>query len=441
MTAMIRKPAVAGSFYPGSFKELAAMISTMVDDSAPKTDVIGLVCPHAGIIYSGPVAGAAISRIRITDTVIIMGPNHTGLGKPFSLMTSGTWETPMGNVEIDTELAMKMGGNSSYLEEDSDAHLREHSIEVQLPFLLHFKKNFKIVPIVLSQASGSVYKEIGQEIAEVLNGLGREVVILASSDMTHYEPQKEAERKDKLAIEAIVNLDEDELMERIANHGITMCGYAPVVALISAAKVMDARRAELVRYQTSGETSGDFTSVVGYAGLIIPKPGMSSLVKLAHDAIRAYIVEGSVMQPPETLTPEMQEQAGVFVSIHKGGELRGCIGTFESSRRNVAEEIIINGISAATRDPRFSPIGEEELKDLDISVDVLTEPEAIAGKQELDPRKYGAIVQRGARRGLLLPDLEGVDTAEEQIDICRRKADIGPDEKVQLFRFEVKRYH
>ncbi len=441
MTAMIRKPTVAGSFYPGSARELAAMIETMVDDGAAKAHVFGLVSPHAGIIYSGAVAGAVISRIRITDTVIIMGPNHTGLGKPFAIMTSGTWETPLGNVDIDGALASKLLAGSSYLAEDYDAHLREHSIEVQLPFLQYFKKDVKIVPIVLSHAGGEVYKEIGQEIAEVLAGLGREVVILASSDMTHYEPRKEAERKDNSAIGAILDLDEDALLDRIAAENITMCGYGPVAALISAAKAMGAQKAELVKYQTSGETSGDYSSVVGYAGLIIPRPVMSPLVKLAHEAIRDYIVEGRVVLPPEPLTPEMQEKAGVFVSIHENGELRGCIGTFEPARRNVAEEIIVNGISAATRDPRFSPIEEHELNKLEISVDVLTEPEAISGSEQLDPKKYGAIVQRGARRGLLLPDLEGVDTAEDQIDICRRKADISPNEKVQLFRFEVKRYH
>ena len=441
MTAMIRKPVVAGSFYPASPSQLEEMITGMVDDSAPREEVVGLICPHAGYIYSGPVAGAAISRIRFTDTFIIMGPNHTGLGKPFSIMTSGTWETPLGNVEIDAELAQKLAGNSSYLEEDVNAHLREHSVEVQIPFLQHFKKDIRIVPIVLSHASGSVYKEIGLEIAEVLNGLERDVIILASSDMTHYEPEEQARRKDSSAIEAILRLDEDELLERIAEQNITMCGYAPVVALISAAKAMEARRAELVRYQTSGESSGDYSSVVGYAGLIIPKQAMSPLVKLAHEAIDAYVKEGRIMQSPAMLTPEMKEKAGVFVSIHKGGELRGCIGTFEPSRPSVAEEIIVNAISAATRDPRFEPVQEEELKDLDISVDVLTPPEPIESKEQLNPKKYGAIVQRGARRGLLLPDLEGVDTAEQQIDICRLKADIMPGEKVRLYRFEVKRYH
>jgi hypothetical protein len=220
-----------------------------------------------------------------------------------------------------------------------------------------------------------------------------------------------------------------------------MCGYAPVVALMSAAKALGARQAKLVRYQTSGDASGDYSAVVGYASLIIPKQDMSPLVRLAHEAIDAYVKEGRIIQPPAAPTPEMQEQAGVFVSLHKGGELRGCIGTFEPSRRNVAEEIIINGISAAMRDPRFEPVQEEELKDLDISVDVLTAPEPIESKEQLNPKKYGAIVQRGARRGLLLPDLEGVDTAEQQIDICCRKADIAPNEKVRLYRFEVKRYH
>jgi AmmeMemoRadiSam system protein B/AmmeMemoRadiSam system protein A len=441
MTAMIRKPVVAGSFYPASPSKLEEMVTGMVDDSAPRKEVVGLICPHAGYIYSGPVVGAAISRIRFTDTFIIMGPNHTGLGKPFSIMTSGTWETPLGNVEIDAELAQKLVGNSSYLEEDVNAHLREHSVEVQVPFLQHFKKDVRIVPIVLSHASGSVYKEIGLEIAEVLNGLERDVIILASSDMTHYEPEEQAKRKDSSAIEAILRLDEDELLERIAEQNITMCGYAPVVALISAAKAMEARRAELVRYQTSGEASGDYSSVVGYAGLIIPKQAMSPLVKLAHEAIDAYVKEGRIMQSPAMLTPEMKEKAGVFVSIHKGGELRGCIGTFEPSRPSVAEEIIVNAISAAVRDPRFEPVQEEELKNLDISVDVLTPPEPIESKEQLNPKKYGAIVQRGARRGLLLPDLEGVDTAEQQIDICRLKADIMPGEKVRLYRFEVKRYH
>ena len=232
------------------------MVQSLVDASAVKEDAVGLVCPHAGYVYSGAVAGAAISRARLTDTVIILGPNHTGLGKPFSLMPAGTWETPLGGVDIDEELARNLLADTSYLEEDAEAHLREHSIEVQLPFLQHFKKDVKIVPIVLSHASGAAYKEIGAELALTLNRLGRDVLILASSDMTHYEPQEQAKAKDDYAIRAILKLDADALLERVVERNITMCGYGPVVALMAAARDMEAKRAELVRYQTSGESSG-----------------------------------------------------------------------------------------------------------------------------------------------------------------------------------------
>jgi hypothetical protein len=166
---------------------------------------------------------------------------------------------------------------------------------------------------------------------------------------------------------------------------------------------------------------------------------MQSLVRLAKKAVETYIKEGKVFKP-EKLTLGMKEKAGVFVSIHKLGELRGCIGTIEPQRPNVAEEIIMNAISSATRDPRFLPITPEELKDLDYSVDVLTTPQPVKGKDQLDPKKYGVIVEAGWRKGLLLPDLEGVDTVDYQIDICRQKAGIGPNEPVKLYRFEVKRY-
>ncbi len=166
---------------------------------------------------------------------------------------------------------------------------------------------------------------------------------------------------------------------------------------------------------------------------------MHSLARLAKQTVEAYIREGKVFKP-QRLTLRMKEKAGVFVSIHKHGDLRGCIGTIEPQRSNVAEEIILNAISSATRDPRFFPITPYELKDLEYSVDVLTTPESVKSKKQLDPRRYGVIVEAGWRKGLLLPDLEGVDTVKEQIDICRQKAGIMPDEPVKLYRFEVRRY-
>ncbi|MBA7559861.1 hypothetical protein ES708_01478 [subsurface metagenome] len=434
---MVRNPVVAGQFYPAPASQLKEMIKGMVDEKAEKEEVIGLISPHAGYIYSGAVAGATISRIKFKDTFIIIGPNHTGKGKPLSIMTEGVWQTPLGEVEIDSELAKQILATSAHLEEDHLAHQHEHSIEVQLPFLQYFKPDIRLVPIVFSYYSDAVYKKIGREIAQAVKDLNREVVIIASSDMTHYEPQESAQRKDTQAIEAILDLDEDELLKRVEELNISMCGYAPAVSLISAAKELGASGAELVKYQTSGDTTGDYSAVVGYAGIIIK--GMSPLVQLARKTVETFVREDKVIEPGE-LTPEMKEKAGVFVTLHKHSELRGCIGTFEPTQDNVAQEVVANAISSATRDPRFPPVASSELKDLDYSVDVLTSPEPIDSQDQLDPKKYGCIVEAGWRRGLLLPDLEGVDTVDYQIDICRQKAGITPDEPVKLYRFEVKRY-
>ncbi|MEE8471421.1 MAG: AmmeMemoRadiSam system protein B [Dehalococcoidia bacterium] len=266
---MIREPIVAGHFYPASSASLETQIRGFVDEKAPKKEVVGLVSPHAGYTYSGSVAGATISRIQFKDTFIIMGPNHTGNGKPFSIMTEGSWETPLGRVEIDSQLGKRILTRSKHLEEDSEAHLYEHSIEVQIPFLQYFKRDIKIVPIVLSHSATAVPREIGKEIAEAVKESNAKTVIIASSDMTHYEPQKSASRKDTQAINAILRLDENELVSRIRELDISMCGYAPTIALISAARELGAKRAELIKYQTSGDVTGDYSSVVGYAGITI----------------------------------------------------------------------------------------------------------------------------------------------------------------------------
>jgi hypothetical protein len=437
---MIRHPYVAGQFYPASATQLRAMIKKLVDEKAKKEEVIGLLMPHAGYPYSGPVAGAAISRVKFQDTFIIMGPSHSGLGKPFSIMTGGTWQTPLGDVEVDTELAEKVLASSQNLQADTLAHQQEHAVEVQLPFLQYFKPEIRIVPIILAHAGAETYQEIGQAIARAIKELGKEAALIASGDMTHYEPQEDAERKDAQAIEAIVSLDADELTRRYHELDISMCAYGPVVALITAARELGANKAELVKYQTSAATTGDYSAVVGYAGIIIKAGKMPPLTKLAKDTVETYVRDRKIPSPLQPLTPEMKEKAGVFVSIHRRGALRGCIGTFEPQQHNVAEEIITNAISSATQDPRFPPITPEELDELDYSVDVLTTPEPVADPSQLDPKKYGVIVEADWRRGLLLPDLEGVDTVDYQISICRQKAGIGPDEPVQLYRFEVKRY-
>jgi MEMO1 family protein len=434
---MPREAAYAGQFYPGTASELRSMIESCIEPEAEKEAAIGVLAPHAGYIYSGVVTGAVISRIIFQDTFIIIGPNHTGRGQPFSIMTEGSWKTPLGEVQIDTEIARKLLSISAYLREDKGAHEFEHAVEVQLPFLQYFKQDVRFVPIMMAGGNGEIYRKIGSEIAQTLRELRREAVILASSDMNHYESQATSKKKDFRAIEAMLDMNPDELVKRVEDQNITMCGYAPAAVMLTAARELGASSARLVKYQTSGDVSGDLKAVVGYAGIIVKK--LSPLVNLARETVELYVRKRQVFRPPE-LTSEMREKAGVFVCIKKDGELRGCIGTFEPEYENVASEIVANAISTATRDPRFTPIQVSELKFLDYTVDVLTSPQPVSGKEKLDAKKYGVIVESGYRRGLLLPDLEGVDTVEQQIDICRQKAGIDVDEPVNLYRFEVKRY-
>ena len=268
----IRLPAVAGKFYPAKADELNKQIRSFLGDGqAAKIEALGCMLPHAGYMYSGNVAVKTASRINIKNRVILLGPNHTGEGQAFSIMTKGIWQTPLGKVNIDTDFAGKLLTSSKYLEEDSLAHLYEHSLEVELPILQYFKTDFKIVPIALASSDAASLKALGKEIAHTILESGEKdsTLILASSDMTHYEPQSSAERKDKQAIQAILDLDEDMLMERIIRLDITMCGYAPVVVMLSAAKLLGAKSAQLIKYQTSGDITGDKSAVVGYAGIII----------------------------------------------------------------------------------------------------------------------------------------------------------------------------
>lgn len=230
-----------------------------------------MVLPHAGYVYSGRVAVQTISNAEFKETFILIGPNHTGHGKAFSIMTEGSWRTPFGEVPIDEKLAKEILNDSGNLSEDTPAQRYEHSLEVELPILQYFKSDFKIVPLVIAPADKRTYERIGIELAGTIKRLNvtDKVIIIASSDMTHYEPQEEAEKKDRLAIEAILKLDHSLLLERVADLDISMCGYAAVVIMLVSAKRLGAKEARLIRYETSGEASGDYSSVVGYAGIII----------------------------------------------------------------------------------------------------------------------------------------------------------------------------
>ncbi|MFH1868712.1 MAG: AmmeMemoRadiSam system protein B [Candidatus Omnitrophota bacterium] len=266
---MIRNPAVAGQFYPASPKALKDLIGSFVDKAAKRQRAIGIISPHAGYIYSGAVAGALFSCVEIPDTIVILGPNHTGAGSRFSIYSQGSWRTPLGEVKIDSSLAKDIQSRCSLIKADTAAHTYEHSLEVQLPFIQYFRKEFKIVPVVLNHADNDTYKEIAEAIASAIRDSEKEVLIVASSDMTHYEKYDRAKEKDKIAIDAILNLDETLLLKKVSEYNISMCGVVPSVIMLTAAKSLGAKMARLIRYQTSGDVSGDYSAVVGYASIVI----------------------------------------------------------------------------------------------------------------------------------------------------------------------------
>ena len=266
---MIRQPVVAGQFYPDSPELLKRYLEQYIVRYKKKEPALGAVCPHAGYVFSGGVAGAVYSKLAIPDTVVILGPNHTGIGDAFAVMDKGVWVTPLGEVEIEEALAALILNETELFTPDTSAHRYEHTIEVQLPFLQYLKGDFRFVPIVLSHTWYSNCELLGNALVRAIRNFGQPVLIIASSDMTHYEPDKQARIKDKLAIDQILALNPAGLYEIVHANNITMCGIIPTTVMLIASKLLGAQEAELVRYATSGDVSGDYGSVVGYAGIII----------------------------------------------------------------------------------------------------------------------------------------------------------------------------
>ena len=266
---MIRHPAVAGSFYSGEATRLRSDIEGYITKDCEKQAVLGVVSPHAGYMYSGRVAGNLYSRIKIPDTVVILAPNHTGYGVPYSIWSDGSWRTPLGDVGVNQNVVDELVRVCSLIEKDKEAHLYEHAAEVQIPFIQYFNPCIKIVVMVVSSMNIADLKNIGKSLSLVLQRLCPDALVVASSDMTHYETQAIANRKDKIAINEILALNEDNLYNKVHNMHITMCGIYPAVIMLVCSKERGAKKAELVRYETSGDITGDYNQVVGYAGITV----------------------------------------------------------------------------------------------------------------------------------------------------------------------------
>lgn len=268
---MIRPPAVAGRFYPEDPTALRAAVDSLLVAGGPNKKVRAIAClvPHAGYVYSGRVAGEVYERIEIPARLILIGPRHFPRGAPLAILSSGGWETPLGNAPIDSQLAERITRAFPQLREDAEAHRTEHSLEVQLPFLQRLVPSFSFVPIVLGTVQWEYIDALGRALAAVVASEGAPVLLVGSSDMNHYESDAVTRVKDHKAIEQILALEPRKLFDTVRNENISMCGYAATVAMLTAVRELHGKQAELVRYATSGEVNGDMAEVVGYAGIVI----------------------------------------------------------------------------------------------------------------------------------------------------------------------------
>lgn len=266
---MQRQPAVAGQFYPGRERQLRAELSRLIPAGETKRNVKGVISPHAGYVYSGAIAGRLYAQIAIPATVLIIGPNHHGAGAAAALYPDGEWLTPLGAVAINPRLNTLLLTHVPYLRSDTVAHHREHSLEVQVPFLQYLRPDVSIAAICLGYGDYDALRQIAQGVAAAIRECGEDVLIVASSDMTHYESADSARQKDEAALERVLALDARGLLETCRSRKISMCGVTPSAVMIDAACQLGAEKAELAAYGTSGDVTGDNRQVVGYAGVMV----------------------------------------------------------------------------------------------------------------------------------------------------------------------------
>jgi AmmeMemoRadiSam system protein B len=273
----VRHPAVAGRFYPHDAEVLRAQVRSFLAPSSREKlqplsrgiPALGCITPHAGYMYSGHVAGAVLGELEIPELCLVMCPNHTGMGRALAIMSAGSWQTPLGNVPIDDTFATALKQRFPMLHEDSAAHRTEHAVEVELPFLQLRQPHLRFVPIALGTGNFETLTQFGDAIADVIAARNEPVLIVASSDMNHYESDAVTRIKDQSAIDAILRLDPRGLYDVVTQQHVSMCGFGPAIAMLTATKKLGATSAKLIKYATSGEISGDLDTVVGYAGVMI----------------------------------------------------------------------------------------------------------------------------------------------------------------------------
>ncbi len=448
----IRKPAVAGQFYEADPDKLREEVNSYLGTIDPvKGRVLGVLVPHAGYAYSGAAAGAAFSFLKDADfdTVVIIGTGHTEALRGAAVITEGEFETPLGRVEVDTVLTCALLASSKLFEDRPSAHVREHSVEVELPFLQTLGKPFKIAPVVANTDDVKILEEIGRVIGEKLKG--RRAVICVSSDLSHYPPGPVAEMSDLSLIEAFATavrnrdmgyfgLANELLLEKSrAFMDTAACGFSAMVIGAAACLEAGANDFQLVKYTHSGKIAGQADGVVGYgAGLFIaggqPEPRTlgetikAGLLALARASIESRLKKTKVPAPPLSPSPELNQPAAVFVTLTKKGALRGCIGTM-TPRQLLSDAVAYFAAASAFEDSRFPQLSQVEMADVRIEISVLSPLRRVDSWKDVEEGRHGVYVQKGRLGGTYLPQVwEHFDSREKFLtSLCLEKAGLPAD--------------
>lgn len=458
---MTRTPAVAGQFYPSAKKELSEIVAQFLSKAKKQNlngKIIGLISPHAGYVFSGQTAAWAYKQIegKQIDTIVLIGSSHNYPVKGAALWTGGNFSTPLGEIAVDEQLTKELL-SSKIFQPNNNAHIPEHSLEVQIPFLQTVNKNFKIVAILINDERH--YKDVAEIIAKTIVASKKSVLLVASTDMTHYPAKKDAETVDKNILDTIARFNPDELIQadkKWLSKGIpelhcTLCGLPAVLTVMEASKILGADKSAIINYSNSAASVyGDANRVVGYGAVAfvrtspksevrspkseekefsLTKESQKELLKIARSAIEGYLTDGKI--PKFTTTnPELLSNGAVFVTLEENHNLRGCIGTTEA-RMPIYEAVSQLAIAAAVEDHRFPPVIKNELKDVKIEISVLSPLKKIPDATEIIEGKHGVVVKKGLRSGLFLPQVwEHPELSKKEAflsELCRQKAGLEAD--------------
>jgi AmmeMemoRadiSam system protein B/AmmeMemoRadiSam system protein A len=413
----IRRAAVAGQFYEGSAARLSAQIEAFLAAAKPEKTPAGrvraLIVPHAGYVYSGSVAAFAYKLVQGSDfeTVVIIGPTHRYGFEGCSIYPEGGFETPLGVAEVDKSIAQALIKASGF-SFDPEAHKEEHSVEVQVPFVQKVFPKARIVPIVMGYPDEQTIRTMAGALAKVL--MDKNALVIASTDMSHYLEKGKANALDADTMGLIQNLKTNSIMRKVGRNENVLCGGGPVLAALFYAQKLGEAKVGILKYADSAQTTGDASGVVGYmaaavySGKPLPEFTLSpeekkGLLELARQAVEKFVRERKVVDF-ETTDPNFLAERGAFVTLTRGGRLRGCIGFIEPVYP-LHLTVLRAAIYAATEDTRFNPVTAEELKDLSYEISVLTPTRKIDNPRLVQVGKHGLVIAKGNQRGLLLPQV------------------------------------